>query len=62
MAFNLAFDGCAGLHNHQPSSGKIDLILNFEVPTPSSLNLFVMCVYESEIVVDKGKVYMNYAP
>lgn len=62
MAFNLALDGCAGIHNHQPSSGKIDLELTFERATPASLNLFVMCVYESEITVDKGKVYMNYAP
>ena len=62
MAFNLALDNCAGVHNHQPVSGKIDIVLNFKTATPPGLNLFCMCIYESEISVDKGKVYMNYAP
>ena len=62
MAFNLAVDNCAGVHNHQPMSGKIDIVLNFESATPAGLNLFTMCIFESEISIDKGKVYMNYAP
>lgn len=60
MAFNLGLDSCAGVHNHEPLTGKLEVELDFREATTYPLSLFYMAIFENMITITNGDVVKNF--